>query len=184
MSNKTLTMMAVGDICMDPPAEPLFDLARDTLKSADVLIGQSEIPFTLRGITPHVNLTPPLSSNDVLIDMKLDGAKSPAARKSSAKVVTRGIDCDPKSISALVDVGFDVMHLAGNHTFDAGAPGVEDTLNGLHKAGIATIGAGMDLDEARRPAIIEKEGTRFGFLSYNCLGPIGSWAAPEKPGCA
>jgi hypothetical protein len=182
MSTKTLTMMAVGDMVMSTPGERMFALARPTLKTADVLIGQQEVPFTLRGINPHVNLAPPLSINDVVISTGQNVSKARSTRKSTTK--TPGIGNDPVDINALVDVGFDIIHLASNHTFDAGAPGVEDTLDGLRKAGIATAGTGMDLDEARRPAIIEREGTRFGLLSYNCEGPIGSWASPEKPGCA
>ena len=44
--------------------------------------------------------------------------------------------------------------------------------------------AGMNIDEAQRPAIIERNGTRFGFLNYNCVGPKGQWATRIKPGCA
>jgi len=32
----------------------------------------------------------------------------------------------------------------------------------------------MNINEARLPAIIERDGTRFGFLSYNCVGRRGS----------
>jgi poly-gamma-glutamate synthesis protein (capsule biosynthesis protein) len=42
----------------------------------------------------------------------------------------------------------------------------------------------MNIDEARKPAILEREGTRFGFLSYNCVGTMGQWATKIKPGCA
>ena len=42
----------------------------------------------------------------------------------------------------------------------------------------------MTIEEARVPVIIERKGTRFGFLSYNCVGPKASWATPDKPGCA
>jgi poly-gamma-glutamate synthesis protein (capsule biosynthesis protein) len=42
----------------------------------------------------------------------------------------------------------------------------------------------MNIDEATKPAIIERQGTRFGFLSYNCVGPRETWASPVKPGCA
>ena len=42
----------------------------------------------------------------------------------------------------------------------------------------------MNIDEARRPAVIERKGTRFGFLAYNCVGPPESWANAVKPGCA
>jgi poly-gamma-glutamate capsule biosynthesis protein CapA/YwtB (metallophosphatase superfamily) len=185
MSNKTLTMMAVGDMVMSTPGELMFALAKPTLKTADVLVGQQEVPFTLRGINPYTLNPPPIGANDVVTGLSSEVLGiSRTNRKPATRVVRRGIGNDPVNINALVDVGFDIIHLASNHTFDAGAPGVEDTLDGLHKAGIATAGTGMDLDEARRPAIVEREGTRFGLLSYNCEGPIGSWATPEKPGCA
>jgi poly-gamma-glutamate capsule biosynthesis protein CapA/YwtB (metallophosphatase superfamily) len=32
--------------------------------------------------------------------------------------------------------------------------------------------------------VIEKKGTRFGFLDYNCVGPEETWANRVKPGCA
>jgi len=77
-----------------------------------------------------------------------------------------------------------VITLAGNHIWDMGAPGIEDTVIGLRKLGIAVTGGGMNIDEARKPAILEREGTRFGFLSYNCVGTMGQWATKIKPGCA
>ncbi|MFC1920974.1 CapA family protein [Chloroflexota bacterium] len=106
---------------------------------------------------------------------------------------SRGIDTykavpappiDPARISALPSAGFNVATLAANHLWDSGAPGVEDTISGLRGNGIAVAGAGMNIDEARHPVIIERDGTRFGFLSYNCVGPQDTWATPHKPGCA
>ena len=42
----------------------------------------------------------------------------------------------------------------------------------------------MNLNEARTPAILERDGVRFGFLSYNCVGPRASWAMSTKAGAA
>jgi poly-gamma-glutamate capsule biosynthesis protein CapA/YwtB (metallophosphatase superfamily) len=61
---------------------------------------------------------------------------------------------------------------------------VEDTIGELQHLGIATTGAGMNLADARRPVLIERQGLRFGFLSYNCVGPRESWAGTFRPGCA
>lgn len=91
---------------------------------------------------------------------------------------------DPEGMNALASAGFNVITFATNHIWDSGVPGVEDTLTGLRKLGIAVTGGGMTLDEARTPAIIERKGVRFGFLSYNCIGPKESWATSEKPGCS
>ena len=91
---------------------------------------------------------------------------------------------DPANLAALQRVGFHVATLAGNHIADAGPNGVEDTVAELHRLGIATTGAGMNLADARRPAIVERQGLRFGFLSYNCVGPRESWAGAARAGCS
>jgi poly-gamma-glutamate capsule biosynthesis protein CapA/YwtB (metallophosphatase superfamily) len=54
----------------------------------------------------------------------------------------------------------------------------------LRDRGVAITGAGLNLEEARLPAIVERNGTRFGFLSYNCVGPKSTWASGDKSGCA
>lgn len=90
----------------------------------------------------------------------------------------------PEHLTALTTAGFDVATLAGNHMFDQGAPGVIDTVETLRGLGIATAGAGADLDAARRPAIVERQGLAVGVLSYNCVGPKDSWATGSKAGCA
>ena len=92
--------------------------------------------------------------------------------------------CPPANMAALAGAGFNVITLAGNHVWDKGAPGIEDSITGLKGYGIAVTGAGMNIDEARIPAIIERKGTRFGFLNYNCVGVRQQWATLSKPGCA
>ena len=72
---------------------------------------------------------------------------------------------DPSHLAALQRAGFDVATLAGNHIADAGPNGVEDTIAELRRLGIATTGAGMNLTEARQPAIVQRKGLRLGFLS-------------------
>lgn len=91
---------------------------------------------------------------------------------------------DPDHLHALGRAHFHVATLAGNHIADAGPNGIEDTIATLRAIGIATAGAGMTLEEARRPAVVERGGVRVGVLSYNCVGPRESWAAARKPGCA
>lgn len=87
---------------------------------------------------------------------------------------------DPDNLAALARVGLDVATLAGNHIADAGPEAIEDTVVTLRGLGIATTGAGMSLDEARAPAVVDGVGV----LSYNCVGPRDGWARPSKAGCA
>jgi hypothetical protein len=90
----------------------------------------------------------------------------------------------PSVLNCLVNSGFHIVSLAGNHLWDAGLAGIEDTIAWLKSHNIAYVGAGMNLAEARRHVIIERAGTRYGFLDYNCVGPKESSAGPERPGCA
>ena len=92
--------------------------------------------------------------------------------------------CPMVNMEAIAKAGFNVITLAGNHICDRGLPGVEDTIAGFKKLGIAVTGGGLNIDEARTPAILERNGTRFGFLNYNCVGPMGQWATRDKFGCA
>jgi capsule synthesis protein PGA_cap len=89
---------------------------------------------------------------------------------------------DPAKLGALARAGVRVASLSANHLFDEGAAGVQDTLDGLRAQGISPFGAGLNLDEARRPARLDCHGLRLGFLSYNCVGPKDSWAGARKAG--
>ncbi|MFC2025452.1 CapA family protein, partial [Chloroflexota bacterium] len=48
---------------------------------------------------------------------------------------------------------------------------------------IAVVGAGKNIEEARRPAILERKGTRVGFLAYLSVIEIGCIADEDRPGC-
>jgi poly-gamma-glutamate synthesis protein (capsule biosynthesis protein) len=91
---------------------------------------------------------------------------------------------DPAKLGALRRAGVSVASLAANHLYDEGRIGVQDTLEGLCQQQIIPFGAGMTLEEARRPAYLDCNGLRFGFLSFNCVGPKESWAGPSKAGGA
>ncbi|MEJ2244833.1 MAG: CapA family protein [Acidobacteriota bacterium] len=91
---------------------------------------------------------------------------------------------NPDNLAALKRAGFHIATLAGNHMFDAGPAGIEDTIANLRKLDVATTGAGLNLTEARKPAIVERQGTIVGTLSFNCVGPKESWADEKKAGCA
>jgi poly-gamma-glutamate synthesis protein (capsule biosynthesis protein) len=91
---------------------------------------------------------------------------------------------DPAKLAALKRANVAAASLAANHVYDAGSGGIQDTLDGLRAQGIEAFGAGMNLEEARQPAIVTRGGVRFGLLSYNCVGPKESWAGPSKAGGA
>jgi poly-gamma-glutamate synthesis protein (capsule biosynthesis protein) len=91
---------------------------------------------------------------------------------------------NPATIEALRYAGYDVLSFANNHAMDWGPKALLDTLANVKKAGIPIVGAGKNISEARRPVILERNGTKVGFLAYSCTGPAGSEAESNKPGYA
>jgi len=79
---------------------------------------------------------------------------------------------------------FDILSLAGNHIYDAKDIGVIDTIGWLEENNVLYAGGGLNIEHAKRPAIVEKKGVRIAVLSYNCTGPKVMSAAEKKPGCA
>jgi poly-gamma-glutamate capsule biosynthesis protein CapA/YwtB (metallophosphatase superfamily) len=89
----------------------------------------------------------------------------------------------PEHLDALERAGFDALSLAGNHVADRGPEGIDDTIEGLTRLGIAHTGAGRTLDAARRPARVDCAGRCAALLSYNCVGPEAAWARADRAGC-
>ena len=60
----------------------------------------------------------------------------------------------PKNVCCLTAARVDVCGLANNHVLDYGYDGLAETLDTLRRAGLKTIGAGRNVDEARTSAEI------------------------------
>ncbi len=96
---------------------------------------------------------------------------------------SRRYDASPAAASYLATAGFDAMGCANNVTY--GADAIPASLARLDEAGIAHTGAGVDRNSARAPALVEKNGVRFGFLQYTCeFFPVGHEATDTSPGVA
>ena len=91
---------------------------------------------------------------------------------------------DPAVLPRLRDTyGVDVASLAANHLFDRGQAGFFSTLEKFKEAGIPVTGAGLELDAALEPALVDVNGLTFGFIGFNQI--VGSVeAAPGVPGVA
>lgn len=79
---------------------------------------------------------------------------------------------------------FDVVSVASNHAMDWGADALLDSIELFRRKGIATVGAGRNLREAREPAFVERNGVRVAFLAYCSVLHEGYAALPEKAGVA
>lgn len=65
---------------------------------------------------------------------------------------------DPAAGKVLDRMHADIWNLCNNHICDAGEEGVRQTLEESRRHGAKTIGAGMNLDEAARPLILDEAG--------------------------
>lgn len=88
----------------------------------------------------------------------------------------------PKNIAALLHASFDVISLANNHSLDWGREALLDSMPRLKEVGLSYAGAGRNLAEARQPVILERKGTKVGFLAYSSVHPEGYEAEENKPG--
>ena len=88
---------------------------------------------------------------------------------------------DPVVRNGLRAAGFDALDLANNHTGDFGEQSLINTVDLIETAGISPFGAGNDLVRARRPAIVTRNGVRFGFIGFNAIGETPE-AGPRQPG--
>ncbi len=85
----------------------------------------------------------------------------------------------PEHLKLLADAGIDIVSVANNHIMDYGLDALHDTLDHLDEAGIRHVGAGSDLTEARRGAVIEANGIKVGFLAYSDFHDI-FWSFAER----
>ena len=71
----------------------------------------------------------------------------------------------PAAVEALSAAGVAAVSLANNHVLDFGGEALGDTLELLGAAGIAAAGAGANVEEARRGAVIVADDLRLGLLA-------------------
>ena len=74
----------------------------------------------------------------------------------------------PEMAARLKQAGLDVLSVANNHALDYDTDAFLDTLELLRSSQIEPVGGGRNIDEARQPVIIEKNGSG-----------SGSWLIPS-----
>ena len=69
-------------------------------------------------------------------------------------------------INIFKNAGFHLLSLANNHIKDCGSSGVQSSLEACEQAGIATLGAGKNLQEAKKSYIKIINGWKIGFFAF------------------
>ena len=102
----------------------------------------------------------------------VEGPLVEAARNTTTEGVVQLMHTmDPAAITVLKRMGSDIWNLCNNHIMDAGQEGLAATLQAARDAGVRTIGAGMNIDEAS------------GILHMEEAGGIGIISVGYRRGC-
>lgn len=142
--NRTIRLTAVGDMMVGRRVGRILHEKGTNLayKNLEGIFNRSDILFA--------NLECPISDR---------GKKLPG----------KGIclRARPEMIQVLKEPGFDIVSLANNHVLDYDTEALIDTFNILKENDIAYIGAGTNIEEARKPHIVKVKGKTFAFLGYD-----------------
>ncbi|MFC1817100.1 CapA family protein, partial [Thermodesulfobacteriota bacterium] len=91
---------------------------------------------------------------------------------------------DESILPAYPRAGINVMNLANNPSLYHGLDCFLRSLDVLDAAGVVHGGGGRNLAEARKPAIIEKNGTKVAFVCRASVCAVHAGATPERGGIA
>ncbi len=72
---------------------------------------------------------------------------------------------NPANVELLGQIGVDVVSLANNHAYDYGEEALLDTFTTLENAGIPYVGAGRNIEDAKKPLYLIANGMKIGIVS-------------------
>ncbi len=153
-----VSILLMGDINIQNRPDPAsgFSKISATLAEADIRFCNLEGAFAGTGTDPNVNDIP----------------HKPSWTHS-----------DPKMVEGLKSVDMDVVGVANNVTYPNSA--LMKSLMVLDAAGIRSTGGGANIKEATQPVILERNGTKIGFIQYACtVFPFDHAATNTQPGIA
>jgi poly-gamma-glutamate capsule biosynthesis protein CapA/YwtB (metallophosphatase superfamily) len=116
-------------------------------------------------------------------EVTLDDFECPMTKNFRQHDTGTVFSIDPKVAPLLARSGVDVVTLASNHMTDQGTGALKETLKLFDKSKIARFGAGMNLAQALKPAVIDVRGVEFAFVGFNEI-PGSAKASASKPGVA
>ena len=147
------------------------------LAGGDVLMERSE----RLGLDPFASITPPLGS----ADFSVVNVEMAISDRGTARDKTYVFRAPPPAATRIAAGGVRVGNLANNHAMDYGADALSDTIDLLEAAGVVTIGAGRDIDEAYRYRVLTtRGGLEVAFVGASLIVPSGFAAGPTTPGIA
>jgi poly-gamma-glutamate synthesis protein (capsule biosynthesis protein) len=134
------------------------------LIGADICPIEGNLPFFTAGDARSLfhDLLPEFESADLVIaNLECPLIERPSPIEKTGPVFGAPGDC----INGIKAGGVDVLCLANNHIMDHGAAGLQSTLDVCARAGVSTVGAGLNLQEARRILVKQVGKLRIGIMA-------------------
>ena len=148
-----------------------------------VLTGQSMIRSDIRLYTPSVvpTMAPLLRGDVVFTNFEATVAKKGQPNNT---VLREGNSlAPPEAMDALKDMGFNLLSLANNHSWDLKVPGIQNAIEEANRRNLAHAGTGNSLEQATEPAYLRTpKGTVALVAMASGLVRPGASAAPSRPG--
>lgn len=152
-----ISLLVFGDICPTKDTQGLFDAGDEMHLFNDVIDDIRKADIVLGNLECAVTDSPK------------------PIQKGGPVLYTR-----TKSINALRS--FSLLSMANNHIRDCGDDGVMTALSTCKQLGIEAIGAGQNIEQARKPAMFEVRGIKVGVMSL--AEKEFNAATKERPGAA
>lgn len=150
------------------------------LIGADLVPTQSNIEFFANGRIEKI-LDEKLINILADADFRVFNLEVPLTdRETPIKKCGPNLISPTSCINGMKKLGVDLFTLANNHIMDQDVQGLERTIKVLTENNIDYVGVGNTILEARKPYIIEKDGTKIGI--YACAEHEFSIAEVDKPG--
>lgn len=147
-----------------------------TLYAVGDVLPERDEPATIFDKTREVIKQGDLAFCQLEANISEQGTRLPQARHTTR--------IQRSAATAIADAGFNVVSFAGNHCMDWGREAFFDTIDALKEESINVVGVGANIQEAREPIIVEKNGVKTAFIAYSSILPQCYWAEADRPGCA
>lgn len=157
-TNEAVQIIAAGDVMLDSWIE--------------------ELVRTQGWHYPFVHLDSILSDSDLVFA----NLEAPFGKQDSAYPKTYTFQVSPDLVQVLQAGKINMVSLANNHILDFGTEALKETMQLLDQHQIKYSGAGMNLSEARQPAVFETKGNNIAVACYSLTFPEEFWATDSSGG--
>lgn len=144
-----------------------FDKYMDGKWKDESLVDDDCLAFLRSGNHLVINVEGPLSKQEKIV------------KENGVTALTHSMN--PEVADFFKKIGADIWNINNNHIMDAGEKGMRDTLLKAEENGVRTLGAGMNMEEASKPVVIDEcGGIALIGVGYDRACRI---ASEDSPGC-